>query len=139
MIPLPAIPFTAEEMAGCTTEATKGATKEKRDPPSFFFFFYFMFYCLVTPSTNTSESSSSFTSLIISSISSLETNNINLFLRPPFLLIVLSNLFIAVGAAFEAILLPNPGNLSLTKRIAQDLLLLFSLIYLTKNQEICLI
>ena len=38
MIPLPAISFTAEEMAGCTTEATKGATKEKRDPPSYFFF-----------------------------------------------------------------------------------------------------
>ena len=73
---------------------------------------------------------------MISFISSLEINNINLFsgLTAPFPLIFLSNLFIV----FEAKLLLNPAKLSLVKGIAILLVLSF-LNYLTKNKKIHLI
>ena len=35
--PLPVIPFTTEEITGCTNEAAKGANKSPRNPPSCFF------------------------------------------------------------------------------------------------------
>ena len=43
MTHLPVIPFTTEEITGCTTEIAKGANKALRSPPSCFF--YFVFYC----------------------------------------------------------------------------------------------
>ena len=43
LTPSPAIPFTTEEITGCTNEAAKGVTTAPRNPPSWFF--YFMFYC----------------------------------------------------------------------------------------------
>ena len=54
--------------------------------------------------------------LIISFISSLEINKVNLFpaLTAPFSLTFLSNLFIT----FEVKLITNPGSLSLAKEIA---------------------
>ena len=44
LTPLPLIPFTTKEIAGCTNEAAKGANKAPRNPPSRFFIscFYFM-------------------------------------------------------------------------------------------------
>ena len=37
LTPLPLIPFTTEEITGCTIEAPKGANKAPRNPPSCFF------------------------------------------------------------------------------------------------------
>ena len=34
MTPLPVIPFTTEEITGCTNEASKGANKAGRNVPS---------------------------------------------------------------------------------------------------------
>ena len=36
LISLPHIPFTTEEITGCTNEAAKGANKAGRNPPSCF-------------------------------------------------------------------------------------------------------
>ena len=49
--PLPLIPFTTEEITGCTNEAAKGANKTPRNPPSCFFISSFTIS--VTPSINT--------------------------------------------------------------------------------------
>ena len=70
---------------------------------------------MVTPSINTSKFSYDFIVLIISFISSFETNKINPSpaLIAPFPLIYF-NLFIA----FEVKLLNNPGEFSLAKEIA---------------------
>ena len=43
MIPLPVIPFTTEEITGCTKEAAKGTNTAPRNLP--FCLFYFMLYC----------------------------------------------------------------------------------------------
>ena len=69
----------------------------------------------MTPSNNTPESSNGFIILLISFNFSFQVNKVNPFpaVRTPFLLIFLSNLFIA----FEVKLLPNPGRLYLAKRI----------------------
>ena len=114
LTPLPLIPFTIDEISGCTNEAAKSATKAPRNPPSCFFISSFT--VSVTPSINTPESSNDFTILIISFISSFEINKANPFpaLTTSFPLIYLSNLFIAL----EVELFTNPGKLSLPKGIA---------------------
>ena len=113
LTPLPLIPFTTEEITGCTNEVAKGANKAQRNLPSCFFVLYFM--VSVIPSINTPESSNDFMILTISFISSFEINKISSFpgLTAPFPLISLSNLFIA----FEVKLLTNQGKLSLAKEI----------------------
>ena len=85
---------------------TKGAKRALRNPPSFFI-----------SSFTSSKSSNDFMILIISFISSFKINKAKLFpaLTTSFLLIFLSNLFIA----FEAKLLTNPGKLYLAKGIAR--------------------
>ena len=40
--PLPPIPFTTDEITGCTNEATKGANKAPKNPP-----FCFQFHVLL--------------------------------------------------------------------------------------------
>ena len=114
LTPLPLIPFTTEEITGCTNEAAKSANKAPRNPSSSSFISSFT--VSVTPSINTPESSNHFIILIISFISSFEIKKVNLFhaLPAPFPLIFLSNLFIAL----EFKLLTNPGKLSLAKGIA---------------------
>ena len=55
LTPLALIPFTTEEITGCTNEAATSATKAPKNPPSYFFIL-----CLavsVTPSINIPESS----------------------------------------------------------------------------------
>ena len=47
LTPLPLIPFTTEEITGCTNEAAKGANKTPWNLPCSF---YFMFTVSVTPS-----------------------------------------------------------------------------------------
>ena len=103
----------------------KGANKAPRNLPFGFFILYFTLS--VTSSLNTPKSSNDFIILIISFISSLETNKVNPFpaLTAPFPLIFLPNLFIA----FEVKLLTNPGNLSLGKGIAMFVSGLFLLTY----------
>ena len=64
------IPFTTEDINGCTTEAAKGANNSEMYQPSCFFI-----SCStvsVIPSINTFKSSNDFMNLIISFISSLE-------------------------------------------------------------------
>ena len=39
LTPLPRIPFTTEEITGCTNEAAKGANQAPRNPPSCFFIY----------------------------------------------------------------------------------------------------
>ena len=51
LTPLSLIPFTTEEITGCTNEAAKGANKVSRNPPSCFFISCFT--VSVTPSINT--------------------------------------------------------------------------------------
>ena len=116
LTPLPHIPFTIEEIPGCTNEAAKGAHKAGRNPPSWFF--YFVFTISVTSSINTFDYSNDFMILTISFISSFEINNVKTFtaLTTPFPLIFLSNLFIAL----EAKLLTNPVKLSLAKGIVKS-------------------
>ena len=58
MTPLPIIPFTTEDITGCTTETANGANKAARNPLSYFFISYFT--TSETPSINTSESSNDF-------------------------------------------------------------------------------
>ena len=41
LTPLPIIPFTTEEITGCTNEAAKGANKVPRNPPSYFLVSFF--------------------------------------------------------------------------------------------------
>ena len=56
------VPFTTEEITGCTNEAAKGANKAGKNLP------YCFFYVLpgsVIPSINTFESSNDFMILII--------------------------------------------------------------------------
>ena len=117
LISLPHIPFTTEEITGCTIEVAQGTNKEWRNLSSYCccFFFFSCFTVLVTPSINTSESPD-FMILIISFISSFKINKVNPFpaLTVHFPLIFLPNLFIA----FEVKLFPNSGKLSLAKRIA---------------------
>ena len=43
LVPLPPIPFTSEEITGCTNEAAKGANKSGRNLPSCFLFHVFLF------------------------------------------------------------------------------------------------
>ena len=107
------MPFTTEEITGCTNEAAKGANKAPRNPPSSFIS---SFTVLANPSINTFESSNDFIIFIISFISSFEINKGNPFpaLTSPFSLIFLSNLFIALVVK----VLTNPGKLSLAKGIA---------------------
>ena len=50
LTPLPVIPFTTEEITGCTNEVTKGVNKAGRNPPSCFLISYFT--VSVIPSTN---------------------------------------------------------------------------------------
>ena len=78
-------------------------------------FFLLSFTVSVTPSINTPKYSNYFI-IFISFISSFEMNKVNLLpaLKASFLLIFLSNLFIA----FEVKLLTNLGKLSLAKRVA---------------------
>ena len=111
LTPLPLIPFTTEEITGCTNQEAKDADKAPRNPPSCFFISCFT--VSVTPSINTPESSNDFMIVIISFIFSFEINKVNPFpaLTAPFPLIFLSYLLIA----FEVNLLTNPCKLSLAK------------------------
>ena len=43
LTPLPLIPFTTEEITGCTNEAAKGANKAPRDLSSCFLFHVLLF------------------------------------------------------------------------------------------------
>ena len=115
MYPLPAlIPFTTEEITGCTNVADKGANKPQKSPLSCFFVSRFI--TSVTPSINIPESSNHFMILIILFISSFKIIKVNPFLTltAPFPLILFSSLFIA----FEVKLLTNLNKLSLSKGIA---------------------
>ena len=100
---LPIIPFTKEEITGCTNEVAKGDNKAPKNPACFF---YFIFYCFNNSSINTPESSNDFIIFIIF-ISSFEINKVNPFptLKDPFSLVFHSNLFIVL----EVKLLTNPG------------------------------
>ena len=112
------IPFTTDEIKSCTNEAAKDANTASRYPPSCCFISCFT----VTPSVNTPESSSDFM-MLISFTSSFEMNKVNPFPAlttsaplvtiAPFPLILLSNLFIAFEAAFEA---TNLGKLFFCQR-----------------------
>ena len=84
----------------------------------------------VIPSINTFGCSNDFI-LIISFISSFEINKVNTFpaLTALVQIIFLSNLFIA----FEAKLLTNPDELSLTKGIARSVITFLYLNYLTQS------
>ena len=95
LAPLPLIPFTTEEITGCTVEVAKGAHTAPRNSPPYFFISCFI--ASVTLSINTHESSNDFIILIISLISSFEINKVNPFLAltAPLPLIFLSILFIA--------------------------------------------
>ena len=124
--PLSLIPFTTEEITGCTKEAAKGANKAPRNLPSCSFISYLT--VSVTPSIDTPESSNDYIILMISFISSF------LYLAGPFPLIFLSNLFIVL----ELKLPTNPGKLSLAK-ITATLVSTFFLNLLTKNKKINLI
>ena len=77
MTPLPVMPFTTEEITGCTTEGAKSAKKAARNPLSCFFIYCFT--ASVTQSINTSEYFNDFTILIILSKSSFEINKVNPF------------------------------------------------------------
>ena len=114
LTPLPLVPFTTQEITGCTNEAAKGANKAERNPPSCFFISCFT--VSVIPSMNTFESSNEFMILIISSKFLFKINKVNIFPAPAvlFSLMFLSNLFIA----FEDKFLTNPGKLFLAKEIA---------------------
>ena len=113
LAPLPLIPFTTEEITGCTNEVANSANKAGRNPLSCFFISCFT--VSVIPSINTFESSSYFMILKIFR-SSFKINKVNPFpaLAATLPLIFLSNFFIA----FEAKLLTNPGKLSPAKEIA---------------------
>ena len=114
LTPLPRIPFTTEEITGCTNEAAKGANKAPRNPPSCFFVSFFT--VSVTPSINATESSNDVIILIISFMASFKTNKVNplLALTDSFPLVFLSDVF----NAFEVKLLTNPGKFDLDKGIA---------------------
>ena len=118
---LPFVPFSTEEITGCINEAAESTNKTPRNPPSCFFISCFS--VSGTPSINTPESSNDFIILIISFISSFKINKVTHLasLAAPFLLIFLSNLFIAL----EVKLLTNLGKLSLAKRIATFISVLF--------------
>ena len=47
LTPFPPIPFTTEEITGCTNDAAKGASKAGRNPTYCFLFhvFFISFYC----------------------------------------------------------------------------------------------
>ena len=75
LTPLPLIPFTTEEISGCTIKAAKVANKARRNQPSCFI--TSCFTASVTSSINTRESSNDFMILIISFISSFEINKVN--------------------------------------------------------------
>ena len=130
LTPLPLIPFTTEEITGCSNEAVKYANKAGRNLPSCFFISCFT--VSVMPSINTFESSNDFVILIILFISSFEINRINLFpaQTAPFPLLFFSSFFIA----FKAELFNNPSKISVAKGIQTfvSLLVLFCLNYLTK-------
>ena len=64
VIPLPLITFAAEDIIGCSNEATKGANKAGRNPPSCFFLFVSCFTVSLIPSINTFKSSNGFMILI---------------------------------------------------------------------------
>ena len=84
--------------------------------------FTFPYYLSFNTSINTSKSSNYFMILIVCLISSSEMNKANplpaLTSRSP--LILLSNLFTAFEAEFEAILITNPGNISLEKGMSRS-------------------
>ena len=76
--PLPLIPFTTDEVIGCTNEAPKIANKASRNSSACFFI-----SCItnsVTPSLNTQESPNDFMIIIISFIFSFEINKVNFLL-----------------------------------------------------------
>ena len=44
LTPLPIIPFTTEEITGCTNEADEGANKALRNPSSCFFLLHVLLF-----------------------------------------------------------------------------------------------
>ena len=128
LTPLLLIPFTTEEITGCTNEAAKGANKAPRNPLSFFVFCS-CFTVLATPSINTPESSNDFIILIILFICSFDKKYSKFFSSSDssFSTYFLVKLFIALEVKF----LTNPGKLSLAKGIA----ILFSAFLPKLNNE----
>ena len=78
LTPLPLIPLAMKDITCCNKEVAKGANKAPRNAPSCCCFFFFT--VPVTPSVNTTESSNKFIILIVSVLSSLQTNKVNPFL-----------------------------------------------------------
>ena len=80
----PLIPFTTEEITGCTKEAARYSNKNQRNLRSCFFISCFT--VSLTLSTNSLKSSNDFMILIISFISSFKGNKVNPFLalKAPF-------------------------------------------------------
>ena len=77
LTPLPLIPFTTEEITGCTHEVTKGANKARRNQHHWFFISCFT--VSVIPPINTLESSNDIMTLIIPFIPSFKISKVNLF------------------------------------------------------------
>ena len=127
-ITLPLIPFTTEEVTGCTNEAVKDANKAGTKSA---FVFVLCYTVSVTPSINTFKSSNNFMILKTSFISSFEINRVNPFLAlaASFPFVFLSNVFIAL----EVILLTNPGQLYLAREITP---FISSLLPELSNQEL---
>ena len=116
---IPLIPFTTEEVTGCTTKTAKGVNKEPKNLLACFFLYFFLFQLLLLQLLHQLiplEFSSDFMILIILFVSSTEVNRVNPVSAPTasFSLMSLSEFFIA----FEAILLTSPGKLSLVKVIS---------------------
>ena len=107
---LPIIPFTNEEISGCTNEAAKGANKAPRSLPSCFFISCFT--VSVTPSINTPKSCNSFIILIILFLTSFESKFFSCSDSS------FSTYFCFKFIAFVVELLSNPFRLSLAKGIA---------------------
>ena len=70
LTPLPLIPFTTEEITGCTIEVTKGARKARRNQHHWFFISCFTVWVILP--INTLESSNDIMILIKPFIASFE-------------------------------------------------------------------
>ena len=77
LTPLPLIPFTTEEITGCTIEVTKGANNARRNQHHWFFISCFTVWAI--PPINTLESSNDIMILIIPFIPSFKISKVNLF------------------------------------------------------------
>ena len=77
---IPLIPFTTEEVTGCTTKTAKGVNKEPKNLLACFFLYFFLFQLLLLQLLHQLiplEFSSDFMILIILFVSSTEVNRVN--------------------------------------------------------------